>query len=138
MSAVDACKFITNFDTLQIFYIPFLGDKSAVFLAFFVVFVFFPHFFDGFGFIFRHPLAYLRFDNLRGDVACFCFVVCLNHFVVCRNRFVVRFFRFVVCRLDALGLGGFRVGRWGRVMAHGGRVGLLRMGVCGVWVRSMG
>lgn len=131
MSAVDACKFITNFDTLQIFHIPFLGDKSAVFLAFFVVFVFFPHFFDGFGFIFRHPLAYLRFDNLRGDVACFCFVVC-------RNRFVVRFFRFVVCRLDALGLGGFRVGRWGRVMVHGGRVGLLRMGVCGVWVRSMG
>ena len=62
------------------------------------VFVFFPHFFDGFGLIFRHPLAYLRFDNLRGDVACFCFAVCLNHFVVCRNRFVVRFFRFVVCR----------------------------------------
>lgn len=53
MSAVDACKFITNFDTLQIFDIPFLGDKSADFLVFFVVFVFFPHFFDGFGLIFR-------------------------------------------------------------------------------------
>ena len=35
-------------------------------------------------------------------------------------------------------LSGFRVGRWGRGMVHGGRVGLLRMGVCGVWVRSMG
>ena len=58
----------------------------------------FLHFFDGFGLIFRHPLAYLHFDNLRGDVACFCFAVCLNHFVACRNRFVVRFFRFVVCR----------------------------------------
>lgn len=98
MSAVDACKFITNFDTLQIFHIPFLGDKSAVFLGVFVVFVFFPRFFDGFGLIFRHPLAYLRFDNLRGDVAYFRFAVCLNHFVACRNRFVVRFFRFVVCR----------------------------------------
>lgn len=68
------------------------------FWVFFVVFVFFPRFFDGFGLIFRHPLAYLHFDNLRGDVAYFCFVVCLNHFVACRNRFVVRFFRFVVCR----------------------------------------
>ena len=38
-------KFITNFDTLQIFHIPFLGDKSAVFWVFFVVFVFFPPFF---------------------------------------------------------------------------------------------
>lgn len=98
MSAVDACKFITIFDTLQIFHIPFLGDKSADFLVFFVVFVFFPHFFDGVGLIFRHPLAYLRFDNLCGDVAYFRFAVCLNHFVACRNRFVVRFFRFVVCR----------------------------------------
>ena len=68
------------------------------FLGVFVVFVFFPHFFDEFGLIFRHPLAYLRFDNLRGDVVYSCFVVCLNHFVACRNRFVVRFFRFVVCR----------------------------------------
>ena len=81
MSAVDACKFITNFDTLQIFYIPFLGDKSAVFWVLFVVFVFFRTFFDGFGLIFRHPLVYPRFDNLCSDVAYFCFVVCLNHFM---------------------------------------------------------
>lgn len=98
MSAVDACKFITIFDTLQIFHIPFLGDKSADFLVFSSFLCFFRTFFDRFGLIFRHPLAYLRFDNLRGDVACFCFAVCLNHFVACRNRFVVRFFRFVLCR----------------------------------------